>query len=351
MLQESRTKDVFRELDGFLVLMSVLSAIQASDEMQQVLEGTRLVFMILSEAMHEHYQNEEYFAVSVGYESLAHALYALVSDPRTVDESMGFLLSLALHDFALSGLFTTLRHLSEDDIELKLTEFQPRLGLIHRPGAIAVLWSFIPHLYATDASMRYALFKLFELLSHKSHRNHALLSTLGLVSPLLEYWSQVKNGSGSEKERYVLQKLLKRLLEMGATTADARLIFQQAVREDDTLDPDVLDIVRTGIKSRWTEHISMESRARLVISQEHVKGLPSTGFTLTVRPLFPHRSVVLRIWSFRCGSGSKTILKKHTLCSLFAFLLVTSLWLVYVKMVIFNCLVLQTVTSLFWSIA
>lgn len=74
MLQDGRTKDVFRELDGFVVLMSVLSGVrdnsggfvvepeeQVSEEATQ---ATRLVFMITSEAMQEHAENAEFFRVS-----------------------------------------------------------------------------------------------------------------------------------------------------------------------------------------------------------------------------------------------------------------------------------------------
>ena len=72
MLQEEFTKDVFRQLDGFLILMSDLSGIAGSNSSEiprdevlaDVLDMTRLVFIILSEAMHEHSANTEYFIVS-----------------------------------------------------------------------------------------------------------------------------------------------------------------------------------------------------------------------------------------------------------------------------------------------
>ncbi|KAJ7579061.1 beach-domain-containing protein [Mycena floridula] len=285
MLQESRTKEVFRECDGFLVLMSVLSTVQASSQviepedqvLAELIEGTRLVFMILSEAINDHDENEDYFMINVGYQALADALVPLVSEYKVLDETMGFLLSLGLHDFAVSGIFASFRDATEDEIEVKVTDFQHRLGLIRRPGAIAALWSFIPQLTSSDASMRYGIFKLFELLSARCHRNHAVLSTLGLVPSLLEEFFNAKGSS--DKERHVIQKLLKKLLDMGATTAEARLIFQRVVNEDDTLETEVLDVVRSAIKSRWLEHISMESQATMVMRQENVKGLPSTGFT------------------------------------------------------------------------
>ena len=73
MVQDACTKEVFREMDGFLVLMSVLSTIQPShswslagpnDEIvHEVLEAVRLVFTIISEAMDDHKANTAFFEV------------------------------------------------------------------------------------------------------------------------------------------------------------------------------------------------------------------------------------------------------------------------------------------------
>jgi hypothetical protein len=74
MQQDTCTKDVFREFDGFVVFMSVLSTVQASHHqgpviepeeqaLAEVLRSTRLVFTIMSEAMHEHVENTVYFNV------------------------------------------------------------------------------------------------------------------------------------------------------------------------------------------------------------------------------------------------------------------------------------------------
>jgi hypothetical protein len=90
----------------------------------------------------------------------------------------------------------------------------------------------------------------------------------------------------SEKERQVLQKLLKRLLEMGATTSEARTIFQKAIKEDEMLDTEVVELIRAGMKSRWLEHFSIESPASLVVSEEGIKGLPITGLTFMVCMLY-----------------------------------------------------------------
>ena len=73
MVQDGCTKDVFREMDGFLVLMNVLSTIQPSHSwavassgdliVHEVLEAVRLIFANLSEAMDAHKQNTKFFEV------------------------------------------------------------------------------------------------------------------------------------------------------------------------------------------------------------------------------------------------------------------------------------------------
>ncbi|KIJ91312.1 hypothetical protein K443DRAFT_686155 [Laccaria amethystina LaAM-08-1] len=181
MLQVGATNNVFREMDGFLVLMSVLSTIQdhhqTQDDHTAAIETTRLVFVVLAEATTNHLENSGFFRNRLGYESLGIALQGLASDPQTVDETMGFLLSLALSDFSLSGLFTSIRGAQGDDLDVRLTEFQSRLGTIHRPEVIRILWDVA---FRDTTSIRYGMFKLFEELSYVSHRNQGVLSALGL---------------------------------------------------------------------------------------------------------------------------------------------------------------------------
>ena len=66
MVEDAATKDVFRECDGFLVLINVVSmlrddALSASVESS---EAARLAFAILSEAMSLHQANKDYFEVN-----------------------------------------------------------------------------------------------------------------------------------------------------------------------------------------------------------------------------------------------------------------------------------------------
>lgn len=74
LLQDPVTKDVLRELDGFLALIGALAALHAPRQgpvaepeeqvVEEMMEGARLVFAIVSEAMWEHEVNKRYFEVS-----------------------------------------------------------------------------------------------------------------------------------------------------------------------------------------------------------------------------------------------------------------------------------------------
>jgi hypothetical protein len=200
-----------------------------------------------------------------------------------VDVTLGLLFSFAIHDFGASDIFSSIRGTQEGKLEAVLHNLESRLGAIRRPGAIRILWNSIS-LTAGDASMRYAVLKIFELLSHVSHRNRIILSSLGLVKSLFERFCDARSDpTVSEKERHTLQRLLRRLLDMGVTTSEARAIFQKVIRSDETLDTEVLDIIRFGMKSRWLEHFSMESPAAILLSEDNMRGLPVAGLTFMVR--------------------------------------------------------------------
>jgi hypothetical protein len=193
---------------------------------------------------------------------------------------------LALHNFSVSGIFDGLQGTNQAEVDSRLCDIGPRLGRVIQPGAIRVLWDILPQLPGEDPALRYAIYKLFEQLIYLNHRNQVVFSGLGLVKPLLDLLNGHKSHStANDKERNVLQKLLRRILDIGATTADFRLIFQQVVKDDDTLDTDVLEIIRAGMKARWPEHFSMESSAALILKEEGIRGMPMTGFTYMVRDI------------------------------------------------------------------
>ncbi|KAM6494725.1 hypothetical protein JOM56_009348 [Amanita muscaria] len=322
LIQDPRTKDVFRELDGFLVLMSVLSTVQdqptsgsstrstkpppiivlneePTDPEQvlvDVVESTRLAFMLLSEAMYKHPQNAEWFRTCVGYEFLSHATLSLISDSQTTTETLGLLLSLSLHDFSCSSFFTRLRTncrsppQGTDPVSTTINCYEEQFlrAVICVPGALMMLWNAITSLSTEDASyMRCSMFRTLEILSHVSHRNHALLCSLGLVGPVFRRFSE--DASTGKEEKQLLQKLLRRLLEMGADTVEVRNLFHKTLDLEGAdgmtggkLDVEVLDLLKVGMKSRWTEHLSLEGSSSLVFTEEGMKGLPSSGFTFMV---------------------------------------------------------------------
>ncbi|KAG6823698.1 hypothetical protein H0H92_009319 [Tricholoma furcatifolium] len=227
--------------------------------------------------MHAHVGNAEYFSTIVGYGSLEDSLRGLILNPKTVDHTLGLVLALATHDFNVADTFTTLRVMPDDRFDTTISEIEGRLGIIRRPGAILILWNAIPQVAAGDDVMHFAIFKLFELLSLASHRNQATLSTLGLVRSLFQRFCVARSDPiVPEKEQHILQTLLPRLLDIGATTSEARLIFQRAIK-DSMLDTEILNIIRFGIKSKWLEHFSMES--------------PSAGFTLHCRHFLQLRRI------------------------------------------------------------
>lgn len=293
MLQDACTKDVFRELDGFLTIISTLSTLNAprqgpiAEPEEQVraemLEGTHLIFSIASEAMYDHEENSEFFQDHVGYESFSEALHPFVhGDADLRDRILGLLFSLALHEFSVLNLFSVVRGVTYEEISAKIDNAEPHLGLIVQPGALKILWIFLPD-FSEDRLLHYTLYKLLERLSTLCHRNQAILSNLGLAEPLFQtFYDQKNNATIKPQERRAMQKLLRRLLDMGATPAETRMVFRKAVKPDGSLDSDILDVIRSGIKSRWLDHFSFERRSVVKFTEENTKGLPLTGFTFMI---------------------------------------------------------------------
>jgi hypothetical protein len=308
MLEDACTKDVFREMDGFLAIINILSTLRmyrdenlTTERKEQVLsetmEAARLVFVIASEAMSDDENNSRYFEVRlilsiravlivfqqhVGYESLAQALQPLVLDAQFKDPILGFLFSLALHDFSISSLFMSLRNTEHSDLDSRIKEIELRLGLIAQPGAIGILLDLLPK-RSEDSMLHYVVYRLLEWLSALKHRNKVILSGLGILGRLFQTFTSRGGSSGTSREQRVIQKLLRRTLDLGATTVDTRIMFQSAVTPDGTLDADILEMIRGGIKSRWPDHFSLEKRAALKFCEENTRGLPSAGFTFMVR--------------------------------------------------------------------
>jgi hypothetical protein len=84
MNQNADTKDVFRELDGFLVLYNVLSTVRDSpgdeDQTAKNLEGVRLILGNLSDATFEHGVNARFYKVCILVLCRANALFSMTSE-------------------------------------------------------------------------------------------------------------------------------------------------------------------------------------------------------------------------------------------------------------------------------
>ncbi|KAJ3833898.1 hypothetical protein F5878DRAFT_545746 [Lentinula raphanica] len=337
MDQEPQTKDVFRELDGFLVLLNVLSTVQHSNLSSNLdtspspplITCIRLVFILASTALSSHPQNTEYFKLCVGYDSFRSAIEGLVtSTVRLREVCLGLLLGFALGDLNSedADVEELVLHVDEGfpaELERKLVN-----ATIRRPEAVYLLWRFLITPTTTQSSasplhpmssypasnftITFPTLKLLDVLASANHRNRAILSVGEVIRPLLVHYrtlcrdlqeSRHAKGTGTEemertkKEKALTQKLLKKLLEMGASPAIARGLFQRVVTVkdvgDDKIDTDILDLLRSSMKSRWVEHFSLTGRAGMSFQTPPPEkgyksskgvgvGLPPTGFTFMV---------------------------------------------------------------------
>jgi hypothetical protein len=78
-------------------------------------------------------------------------------------------------------------------------------------------------------------------------------------------------------------KIIKRLFEMGASTQDAQRLFQCAVKEDKSLDIEMTDLIRTGLRSKWPPHISFQDMSAVTMPLGGLTTLPTSGLTFMVR--------------------------------------------------------------------
>ncbi|KAG8823617.1 hypothetical protein FRC17_009281 [Serendipita sp. 399] len=239
MVEESRTKDVFRELDGFLVVVGMLSALGPQDQGEGAtinsatrMETIRLAFAILSEGMRDHPVNTDYFNKQVGYTLLKQAITSLLTDERTAAQTVGYLLALCLHNFSVSNLFVDLRASlpSTAKIDSIIAQNEHRLGKVRLPAVVLVMMEMVDSMPRDDSMLPYATLKLVERLVSLNHRNHSMLNEAGLVQHVFAklYARGTNVDEMDDAERSVLQRMLRRLLEMGASTAETRMIYQRA---------------------------------------------------------------------------------------------------------------------------
>ena len=244
------------------------------------------------------------FKTRVGYDVLAHAVRGLLSDVETVDEVLGSLLALALQNFSISGVIASLRSTDSSELSTTLTAFEPQFRFIHHPGAIKLLWKLVSDHFASDFSSSYRLVKLFDHIARAGHRNTAVLCDIGLVGSLFDAILDSKDDTpDGECLHRAKQELLRRLLDVGTSTAEARNIFRKVINDGGALHSGVLEILRAGMRARWPFHFSFESQAALSLAQEGLKGMPTTGFTFMVTILISFPMTYYRRMSNSHGYG------------------------------------------------
>ena len=344
---EPRIKAVFRVMDGFLCLMSVLSALSADpssiysgesngvvivneDEENSTQECIRWVFLVLSEAMEACPTNEVFFRTKIGWQMLGDALNVLLSTSSLRPHILSYLLALSLTDFdaLYLGYFGTEAGNAMEMVDEKVAELKEKKAnqRIRHAGSLRILWDVVEE--SQDRHARYALYKILELMFGVSHRNGGVLSSLGIVEGVFKRFEEVRRSLKSEdledgekkmldKEKQVLQRLLRKLLEMGATTSEARSIFQASVVRDasgaERLDLEILDVIRFGMKNRWVEHFSLEGRAAVALTDEkRWKTIPKDGLSFMVCFLLVHTCSSYIFVSLRCGSSLQRCQLNHT---------------------------------------
>ena len=185
---------------------------------------------------------------------------------------MGLLLSFAIQDFTLSDYYQPGRS--------DAPETQAHLDVIRQPGGIQVLWDTLTD---TSPESQDATLQALECLTSKCLRNRAVLNNLNITASLLHL---LLASPPDYRERKRIQKTLRRVLELGVSASEARLILRSIVLPDDRLHPEVLEIVRGTARGRWPTHISFMSPASLSFSHSGAKTLPHTGFTYMVGNFF-----------------------------------------------------------------
>ena len=78
---------------------------------------------------------------TLGYDSLFEAVQPLLSDAKTTNETLGFLVAFALHNLALSSLFELTDSTDYPDIDSRIQDMEPLFGTIRYPEAIQTVYA------------------------------------------------------------------------------------------------------------------------------------------------------------------------------------------------------------------
>lgn len=254
---------------------------------------------------------------TVGYEPLIKATTHLLARPASANETIGLMLAIALERHEAVSFFlsmTAAASTSEDQspdhalVNAVVYEYQWLLACpIQNPGAIRAMFAL-----RTDAKQQpgisYCVLKTLERLASSSHVNQASLNQCGLIQTIfdeLHPFDQPNAVNGSSRsvpphesaaprispETAILKRLLRRLLEMGASLDEARHMFEAVLSPHQEIASGTLEVLKAAMRAKWPEFFAMHGQASFLLADVNVptKGFPPpTGFTFTASAYHCH---------------------------------------------------------------
>lgn len=210
---------------------------------------------------------------------------------------MGYLLALSVQNFSLSNIFTTLRASvpSTAKIDSMIAQNEHRLGKVRLPDVVLIMVNLVVNLPRDESLLPYATLKLVERLISQNHRNHSMLNEAHLIGLIFERLYGKEKVTIDDAERSVMQRTLRRLLEMGASTAETRTIYQRVVNDDLVIDGEILEILRSAKRAKFPQYYSFDGPASLQLNEDSGRVFPCPmGFTYMVSP---RHTVALSLFS------------------------------------------------------
>ncbi|KAF8696543.1 Beach protein, partial [Rhizoctonia solani] len=311
MLIDPATKDVFREMDGFLVLISFLST-SAFLPSESPAIAFDLVMQVFSVAMIDHPINQTHFKHNVGYSALESSASDYLNRPEQGTKAM-VLSSFAAFVFQLPSLsvfLPTIDAQSHDDSDATvtpvgdyITQLDTPSARISHPLAIPILlrltWSLSNETYS------FAMAKLFDRLAAVSYANRATMAGSGIVRLVWDrlYPLPTSKSIGSTdlpvQESHALQKLLRRVIDVGAPLSDLKHLFKRT-SSNGAVGLKALAALKGNPQARWPSFLSFRGdRCGLDVENLNLKG---RGISVLLWIYIEHRSHV-PVHLFGCVSA------------------------------------------------
>ncbi|KAG8690949.1 hypothetical protein FRC11_007896 [Ceratobasidium sp. 423] len=293
------TKDVFREMDGFLVLMSFLST-SAFSTSEHPATAFDLVMQVFSTAMIDHPINQTHFKHNVGYNALESSTSDYLNRPEPGTKAM-VLSSLAAFVFqlpSLSAFLPTIDAQRHDDSDATvapigdyITQLDTPSARISHPLAIPILlrltWSLSNETYS------FAMAKLFDRLAAVSYANRATMAGSGIVRIVWDRLYPLPAPKSTEiaelsaQESHALQKLLRRVIDVGAPLSDLKHLFKRT-SNNGIIGLKALSALKGNPQARWPSFLSFRGEGcGLDVNNLNLRG---KGISVLMWIYIEHRS-------------------------------------------------------------